>query len=110
MHLHPRRLPIGDVFAIGWKPLQFSRRGKQRSWQDLTNDEHVEQTIVDARAGSELDAAASLAAISDDCHRPGASNFAVRKDQLALILMNVDRQNCTHHSVSSRSKQAFEFR
>src|SRR4029077_11306991 len=70
MHLQPGRLPIGDVLAIGWKLLQFSRRGEQRRWRDLTNDKHIEQTVVDACARSDLDTAAGLAAIPNDCHRP----------------------------------------
>ena len=55
-------------------------------------------------------AAARLAAIPDDCHRPAASNFAARQNEPSLIMMKVYRQNCTHHGVGGRTKQAFEFR
>ena len=109
MHFQPGCLPIGDVFAIGWKLLQLSRRGEQRCWRDLTNDKHIEQTVVDACARSDLETAASLPSISDDCHRAAAGNFATRQDELPLIMMKVDGQNSTDHSVSGRTKQAFEF-
>src|SRR4030095_10378743 len=110
MHFQPGRLPIGDILAIGWKLLQFSRGGEQRRWGDLTNDKHIEQTVVDACMGSDLDAAARLAPISADCHRPAASNFAVGQGELYLIMMKIDRQNRTHHSVRGWTKQSFEFR
>src|SRR6266704_3034137 len=60
MHLQPGRLPIGDILAVGWKLLQFSRRGEQRCRRDLTNDKHIEQTVVDPCMGSDLDTAARL--------------------------------------------------
>src|SRR4029077_14226850 len=104
------RLPIGDILAIGWKLLQFSRGGEQRAWGDLKNDKHIEQTVVDACTRSELETAARLAAVPNDCYRAAASNFPARQDQLSLIMMKVDRQNCTHHGVGGRTKQAFEFR
>src|SRR4030095_9638333 len=110
MHLQPRRLPIGDILAIGWKLLQFSRCGEQWRWRDRTKDKHIEQTVVDACAGCDLDPAASLAPVPDDRHRPAARNFAARQDQPSLIMMKVDRKNRTHHGVCGRTKQAFEFR
>src|SRR5882757_2581033 len=109
MHLQPRRLPIGDILAICWELLQFSRGSEQRSWRDLTNDKHIEQTVVDACTGSDLNTAARLAPIPNDCHRPAASNFAARQNEPSLIMMKVYRQNCTHHGVGGRTKQAFEF-
>src|SRR6266550_1285701 len=110
MHLQPGRLPIGDILAVGWKLLQFSRRSEQRCRRDLTNDKHIEQTVVDPCMGSDLDAAARLASIPDDCYRATASNFAVGQTKLSLIMMKIDGQNCTHHGVGGRTKQAFEFR
>src|SRR6185369_13996334 len=101
MYLQPGRLPIGDVLAIGWKLLQFSRSGKDCGWGDLANDKHIEQTVVDACTGSDLHTAASLAPVADNCHRPAASNFMARQHQPSLIMMKVDRQNCTHHGVRS---------
>ena len=65
MHFQPGRLPVGDVFSVRWKLLQFSRGGQQCRCRDLTNDEHIEQTVVDACMGSDLDTAASLPPIPD---------------------------------------------
>src|SRR5206468_9201751 len=110
MHLQPRRLPVGDILAIGWKLLQFSRRGEQGRGRDLTNEKHIEQAGVDACTRSELDTATRLAPISDDCYRAAASNFAAGQANPSLILMNVDGQNCTHQGVGGRTKQSFEFR
>src|SRR5690349_20631358 len=110
MRLQPRRLPIGDIFAIGWKLLQFPRRSEQRRWRDLTNDKHIEQTVVDECTGSDLDTAASLAPVPNDCYRSTASNFTAGQAQLSLIMMKVDRQNCPHHGVGGRTKKTFEFR
>lgn len=78
MHLQPGRLPIGDILAIRWKLLQFSRGGEQRGRRDLANDKHIKQTVVDACTGSDLDTTARLASVPNDCHRPAASNFAAR--------------------------------
>ena len=61
MHFQPGRLPIGVILAICWKLLQFSRGGEQRRWRDLTNDKHIEQTVVDPCTWSDLDAAPRLA-------------------------------------------------
>src|SRR5262245_54641031 len=110
MHLQPGRLPIGDILAIRRKLLQFPRGCEQCGWRDLTNDEHIQQTVVDACAGSDLDTAARLTPVPDNRHWPTASNFATRQNESSLIMMKVDRQNCTHHSVGGRTKQAFEFR
>src|SRR5512132_2575811 len=110
MHLQPGRLPIGDILAVGWKLLQFSGGSEQRRWRDLTNNKHIEQTVVDLCTRSDLDTAASLAPVPDDCHRPAASNLAARQPDYSMILMKIDRQNCTHHGVGGRTKQAFEFR
>src|SRR6476660_7520879 len=109
MHLQPRRLAIGDIFAIGWKLLKLTRGGEQRCGRDLANDKNIEQAVVDACARSDLDTAPGLPPISNDCHRAAASNFAPRQDQPSSIMMKVDRQNRTHHSVSGWAKQAFEF-
>src|SRR5215467_6728162 len=110
MHLQPGRLPIGDILTIGWQLLQFSRGGEQCCRRNLTNDKHIEQTVVDACAGSDLDAPASLSPISDDRHQAAASNLAVRQYEASLIMTKIDRQNCPHHRVSGSAKQAFEFR
>src|SRR5437762_458957 len=99
MHLQPGCLPIGNIFAIGWKLLQFSRRGEQRRWRDRTNHKHIKQAIVDACARSDLDTTACLPPIPYDCHGTVASNFAVRQDEPSFIMMKVDGENCTHHSV-----------
>src|SRR4029453_11710134 len=108
MHLQPGRLPIRNILAIGWKLLQFSRGGEQCGRSDLTNDKYIEKTVVNACPGSELDTAASLPRVPDDGRRDGASNFAVRQPEHSMILVKIDRQNCTHHSVGGRTKQAFE--
>src|ERR1041385_7887741 len=76
----------------------------------MTNGQHIEQTVVDACAGSDLHAAARLASIPDDCHGAAASDFAIRQDEPSVILMRIQRQNCTHHGVRGWAKQAFEFR
>src|SRR5262245_33894623 len=110
MHLQPRRLPIGDILAIGWKLLQFSRGSEQCCRGDLTDDKYIEQTIVNACTGSDLHASASLTPVADNCHRPASSNFTTQQPQPSLIMMEIDRQNCTHHGVSSGTKQALEFR
>ena len=41
---------------------------------------NVEQTVVNVCARSDLDAAARLTPIADDCHRAAASDFAIRQD------------------------------
>src|ERR1043166_1758390 len=75
----------------------------------MSYDKHVEQTVVNTCAGSDLETAPGLAAVPDDCHRAASSDFAIRQDEPSVIFMNVHRQNCAHHSVRGRAKQAFEF-
>src|SRR6266480_3989174 len=110
MDLQPGRLPIGDILAIPWELFQLSSRRQQRCRRDLTNDKHIEQSVVDPCTWSDLDTAARLAPVPNDCHRPAASNFAVGQTKPSLVMMKIDRQNCTHHGVRGRTKQAFEFR
>src|SRR5262252_4938210 len=97
MDFSPRGLPIRDVLAIGRKLLQLSRRSKQRARRDMTYDQHIKQTVVNKCAGSGMETAARLTPVPDNRHRAAASNFAVRKGEPSMILMNVHRQNCTHH-------------
>src|SRR5882724_7713723 len=62
------------------------------------------------RARSDLNTAACLPSIADDRHRAAASDFAIRQGEPSVIMMNIPRQNCTHHGVRRMAKQAFEFR
>ena len=76
----------------------------------MTNDKYIEQAVVNTCARSDLHTATRLAPIPDDRHRAAASDFAIRQDEPSMILMRIHRQNCTHHGVRGRAKQAFEFR
>src|SRR5438105_12541577 len=75
----------------------------------MTNDKYIEQAVVNTCARSDLHTATRLAPIPDDRHRAAASDFAIRQDEPSMILMRIHRQNCTHHGVRGRAKQAFEF-
>src|SRR5438445_714422 len=50
----------------------------------MTNDKHIEQTVVNTCAGSDLDTAARLAAIPDDRHWATANDFAIREGQRSV--------------------------
>src|SRR6476660_3867694 len=76
----------------------------------MADHKHIEQTIVNRRARRDLDAAPSLASIPDNRHRTAARDLAIWQDEPAVILMNVNRKDCTHHGIGGGAKQAFEFR
>ena len=77
-----------------------TRRSEQGRWRDLTNQKHIEQTIINACTGSDLDPATRLAAVADDCYRAGVSDFQVGHAEPSPIMMRIDRQNCAHKRVS----------
>src|SRR3954468_14560618 len=75
----------------------------------MAHDQHVEQTVVNKGAGSDLKTAACLAPVADDRDGAAASDFPARQYERSVIMMKVHCQNCTHHGVGGRAKQALEF-